>query len=102
VLACWRSVLGNDRLSFNDNVFEHGAHSVLAVQVRGMLQSRLKRDISVVLLFQHPTSAALAAALQQPSPEDLGRSEKAATQRAQQRRAAAKRPRSTVDDVSSP
>jgi amino acid adenylation domain-containing protein len=91
VLACWQAALGNDGLGADDNVFDHGAHSLLAVQVRGMLQSRLKRDIPVVLLFQHPTPMALAAALQDDIPVTDGRLKAEATRRAQGRRAAVSR-----------
>jgi hypothetical protein len=91
VLAYWQSALGNDQLGADDNVFDHGAHSVLAVQVRGLLQARLQRDIPVVLLFQHPTPAALAAALQDDMQNADQGHEATATRRAQQRRAAASR-----------
>jgi hypothetical protein len=93
VLACWQSALGNDQLRADDNVFDFGAHSVLAVQVRGLLQARLQRDIPVVLLFQHPTPAALASALQEDAPAIDKTEETAAMRRAQLRRAAAARPR---------
>ncbi len=93
VLACWRSALANHHLNAQDNVFDHGAHSVLAVQVRGQLQARLERDIPVVLLFQHPTPAGLAAALQEDAPAMDKSQETTAARRAQQRRAAAARPR---------
>ena len=99
VLTCWRSVLGTDRLRSDDNVFDHGAHSVLAVQVRGLLQSRLQRGIPVVWLFQYPTPAALAAALRQGNAEALDLPEAAAMQRAQQRRATARRRRTAVDEA---
>jgi amino acid adenylation domain-containing protein len=96
VLACWRLALGEDRLRADDNVFDYGANSVLAVQVRGMLQSALKREIPVVLLFQHLTPSTLAAALQGEILVTDGHRKSAATWRAQQRRAAASRPRSSV------
>jgi amino acid adenylation domain-containing protein len=95
VLACWQTALGTDQLGLDDNVFDHGAHSILAVGVRGMLQSRLKREIPVVLLFQYPTAAALATALQHHDPDALDLPETAAIRRAQQRRAAAGRRRNS-------
>ena len=95
VLACWQTALGTDRLGLDDNVFDNGAHSILAVRVRGMLQSRLKREIPVVLLFQYPTAAALATALQHHDPDALDLPETAAIRRAQQRRAAAGRRRNS-------
>jgi hypothetical protein len=96
VLSCWQSALGNDRLGADDNVFDHGAHSVMAVQVRGMLQSLLERDIPVVLLFQHPTSMGLAAALQDDISGTDRRSAAVATLHAQQRRAAMSRQQRSI------
>ena len=63
LLECWRAVLGDDLLQLDDNVFDHGAHSVLAVQARNMMQLRLHENIPMVLLFQFPSVAALAAEL---------------------------------------
>ena len=63
ILALWRELLGHPGLGLEQNVFEHGAHSVLAVRARARIQDLVGRDISIVLLFQHPTPAALAAAL---------------------------------------
>jgi hypothetical protein len=63
VLQLWRDVLSNNDLSASANVFEHGAHSVLVLRVRALLQERLQRPIPAVLFFQYPSVAAFTAAL---------------------------------------
>ncbi|HEU4597747.1 MAG TPA: amino acid adenylation domain-containing protein [Pyrinomonadaceae bacterium] len=90
-LEVWRKALGHGLLGPDDNVFEHGAHSVLVIQARNELQKLLKRDIPVVMLFQYPTVAALAAQLDGDvvKPSDGGEPE--VQRRASQRRDAARR-----------
>jgi amino acid adenylation domain-containing protein len=91
VLELWRRLLGHERLGPDDNVFEHGAHSVLAVQARNHLQSLLGRELPVVLLFQYPTPAALAMQLERGNPPEDDTM--TARQRASQRRAASQQAR---------
>jgi hypothetical protein len=87
VLKVWQTVLGDPALSLDDNVFDHGAHSVLVVQVRNRLRELAGSDIPVALLFQHPTPAGLAAGLDRSDAVDP--SDVAETQaRASRRRAA--------------
>jgi amino acid adenylation domain-containing protein len=86
ILKLWCDLLGHHALGPDDNVFEHGAHSMLAVQARNQLQAWLGRDIPVVMLFQCPTPAALAAALSRPEDDEPHDLEAAAQQRAAQRR----------------
>ena len=88
VLDTWQGLLADAALTLDDNVFDHGGHSVLVVQARNRLQQLLQRDIPVALLFQHPTAAGLAAELDRKDAADPA--EVAATQqRAARRRAAA-------------
>jgi len=61
MLDVWKELLGHTMISVEDNVFEHGAHSVLAIQFRNRLQVLLGREIPAVLLFQYPTVVSLAA-----------------------------------------
>jgi amino acid adenylation domain-containing protein len=70
IVSIWQSLLEHSQLSPDDNVFDHGANSVLAVQARNELQTRLAREVPVVLLFQHPTARSLALQLQPDSRED--------------------------------
>jgi amino acid adenylation domain-containing protein/non-ribosomal peptide synthase protein (TIGR01720 family) len=67
VLAVFRDVLGARALGVHDHFFEHGGHSLKAIQV----VSRVQRDLDVRLplreLFLHPTAAELAAVLKDPA-----------------------------------
>ncbi|MEP5767386.1 amino acid adenylation domain-containing protein, partial [Nisaea sp.] len=91
ILSIWHELLGHPGLGVEQNVFEHGAHSVLAVRARARIQTLLGREVSIVLLFQHPTPAALAAALE-ASAETSGKAKAASdgTDRAAKRRGAAR------------
>jgi amino acid adenylation domain-containing protein len=70
IVDMWRSLLGQKQLGPDDNVFEHGAHSMLAVQARNQLQNRLCREVPVVLLFQYPTPGSLAVYLEGEASEE--------------------------------
>src|SRR5262249_53767989 len=96
VLEVWREVLGQTRLAPDDSVFEHGAHSMLAVQACNRLRKLLERKIPVVLLFQYPTVSLLAAQLEMDGNEpgdDQQTLEHLATQRREANRKGAARRR---------
>ncbi|WP_256081504.1 type I polyketide synthase [Massilia sp. YIM B04103] len=59
----WRDLMGISPIGADDNFFELGGHSLLAIQVVSRLREALQRDLPVRILFDHPTVAALAAAL---------------------------------------
>lgn len=63
VMTIWRKVLGRPRIGMNDNFFEVGGTSLKAVQVLAMIKKDLKRDLSIVTLFEYPTVALLAGKL---------------------------------------
>jgi len=63
ILAVWLEVLGIQSASVNDNFFDLGGHSLLMVQVCSRLRERLRRDVPVMLMFQHPTIRTLAESL---------------------------------------
>ncbi|HSF39945.1 MAG TPA: amino acid adenylation domain-containing protein, partial [Thermoanaerobaculia bacterium] len=64
VAEAWQQVLGLDRAGRHDNFFDLGGSSMLAIQVHHKLQRSLGVEVSLVDLFEHPTIARLAAALQ--------------------------------------
>jgi acyl carrier protein len=63
IASLFQEVLEVDAVGLHDNFFDLGANSLLLVQVHRRLRERLKRDIPVVRLFQHPTVATLAQEL---------------------------------------
>jgi long-subunit acyl-CoA synthetase (AMP-forming) len=72
IAEAWREVLGVERVGLNDNFFELGGNSLLLAQVHGKLQQSLRRELSLVDVFDNPTINALArhlSAAEQPSSE---------------------------------
>ncbi|HEX6293282.1 MAG TPA: amino acid adenylation domain-containing protein, partial [Herpetosiphonaceae bacterium] len=59
----WQQVLGVDRIGIHDNFFGLGGDSIRSIQVRA-LAHKLGIDLSIEQLFQRPTIAALAQAVQ--------------------------------------
>jgi thioesterase domain-containing protein len=59
----WRDLLGADRVGRHDNFFDLGGHSLLAVQFVHRCREVSSLAPSLRLLFEHPTVAALAAAM---------------------------------------
>jgi acyl carrier protein len=52
--------LGVPSVGLNDNFFDLGAHSLTVAEVQAKLQSALKREISIVDLFQFSTVSSLS------------------------------------------
>jgi amino acid adenylation domain-containing protein len=68
----WSSVLARDRVGVQDNFFELGGDSLLAMLALSRVWSRLGRQVSVRLLLEEPTIAALAAKLRAMPDGGLG------------------------------
>ena len=62
--ALWRSVLGRDDVGVLDNFFERGGHSLKATQLVARIHQEMNVKIPLRLVFQRPTIAALALAIQ--------------------------------------
>lgn len=60
IAAVWQEVLRLDRVGLHDNFFELGGNSLLLVQVHTKLRAALRRDVPLVVIFEHPTVEALA------------------------------------------
>ncbi|HKT06011.1 MAG TPA: amino acid adenylation domain-containing protein, partial [Rugosimonospora sp.] len=66
VLAVWRELLGRPDLGPQDNFFDAGGHSLLALPVMLALREALGVELPVTLLFEHPTVRALTRAAATP------------------------------------
>jgi amino acid adenylation domain-containing protein len=67
IAALWRELLGVDQVGAHDNFFELGGHSLLMSELKVRLATSLKREVSMVELFQYPTVSSLASYLSRPA-----------------------------------
>ncbi len=63
ITSIWETLLGVDKIGVNDNFFEWGGNSLLAVQFAAVMKETLGDDLPIIALYQHPTIAKLAASL---------------------------------------
>ncbi|OLF16235.1 non-ribosomal peptide synthetase [Actinophytocola xanthii] len=63
VAATWTDVLGVERVGAHDNFFALGGDSILSIRVVSRLRAAFGTQISPRAVFEHPTVAALAAAV---------------------------------------
>jgi amino acid adenylation domain-containing protein len=61
----WEDVLGLSQVGVNDNFFEFGGHSLLAVRMLARVESTFGIKLPLISLFQAPTIELLAALLRQ-------------------------------------
>jgi amino acid adenylation domain-containing protein len=62
--AIWAEMLGIERISRNDNFFNLGGHSFLALRVMSEINRRLKLHLTAPTFFLHPTIEQLARAIE--------------------------------------
>lgn len=93
IAEVWRNVLKLPSVSINDNFFDIGGHSLLAVQVHRQLCTALDRKLAITDVFRFPTIKALAEFVARDS--DAGPAVGVGTDRADARRAAMGRRRVT-------
>jgi amino acid adenylation domain-containing protein len=63
VAGIWREILGCGQVGIDDNFFHLGGHSLLATQIVSRLSQALEVEIPVRMIFEAPTIAGLARAL---------------------------------------
>ena len=64
LVGIWTEVLGHQRVGIYDNFFELGGHSLLATQVLSRLRKSFQIELPLRLLFEAPTPAELAEAIE--------------------------------------
>jgi amino acid adenylation domain-containing protein len=62
----WQEVLGVEQLGVNDDFFDLGGHSMLAVRLVGRIREAFAPHCTLPMLFRNPTIEALARALARP------------------------------------
>ena len=61
--AIWAGFLGDKWVGIHDNFFDLGGHSLMAMSIVSRLRQRMFLDIPLRSLFEHPTIASLAGAI---------------------------------------
>jgi amino acid adenylation domain-containing protein len=65
VAGIWQDLLGRGHIGRDDNLFDVGAHSILAIQFSSHVYDALGLEIPLRLLFESPTVRRLGAAIQE-------------------------------------
>jgi acyl carrier protein len=61
------TLLGSDPIGVEDDFFELGGHSLQVIKLVARIRKLLQVEVAAGLVFDHPTPAALAAALREAS-----------------------------------
>jgi len=60
ITQIWEKILIQENIGIHDNLFDIGGNSLSAVKIAGRLKEAVGKNVPVVMVFQHPTVAALA------------------------------------------
>jgi surfactin family lipopeptide synthetase A len=69
--AVWQELLELEQVGVEQNFFELGGHSLLAMQVMARIRSQFEVELPVRSLFEEPTLAALATAVEKAQAQGL-------------------------------
>ena len=69
----WCGLLQIERISVHENFFALGGHSLLAMRVMQRVRQLVSRNLPLTLLFQSPTIASLALAMNRESKDGIDR-----------------------------
>jgi len=64
LLALWRQVLRRENLGITDNFFDHGGHSLLAVELLALVRRETGRQLPFAAVFEMPTVQQMASLLE--------------------------------------
>ncbi|WP_344813462.1 non-ribosomal peptide synthase/polyketide synthase, partial [Chitinophaga oryziterrae] len=67
----WQVLLGKAAIGINDNFFESGGHSLMAMQLIAAIRKQSGKEVSIRTLFQHPTIATLCQVLENQTEEAI-------------------------------
>jgi acyl carrier protein len=67
IAAIWRDILHVERVGLEDNFFDLGGTSLLAMRVHRRLETELDVELTIMDLFEYTTVSALARYLSRPS-----------------------------------
>ena len=67
IVTIWREVLGVEQVGIDDNFFEIGGNSLLAMRCRSLIGERLQRRLTMADIFGFPTVRALAGRCEPPA-----------------------------------
>jgi NAD(P)-dependent dehydrogenase (short-subunit alcohol dehydrogenase family)/acyl carrier protein len=68
----WQQLLGIDQVGVHDDFFELGGHSLLATQLISRLRDAFEVDMPLSTIFENPTVAELAVAIEKARESDAG------------------------------
>ena len=71
LVQIWEETVGVHPIGVEDNFFESGGHSLIAVQLLANVQQAFGQGLPLRTLFEYPTIAAMAKALQQIDEADV-------------------------------
>ena len=74
LVAIWREVLGVEMIGAKDNFFRLGGHSLLATRVVFAVRQAFSVDLPISAIFENPTVASLAGAVEALRDQDLSAS----------------------------
>ncbi|HJP63013.1 MAG TPA: thioesterase domain-containing protein, partial [Mucilaginibacter sp.] len=71
VADIWQAVLKLQRVGIDDNFFDIGGHSLLAVQIMTRIEKKLAKKHPIAVLFQYPTVAQLSAFIEKEDTKNI-------------------------------
>jgi acyl carrier protein len=71
VAGIWQDLLRRETIGRDDNLFDVGAHSILAIEFTSRVYDALGLEVPLRLLFESPTVRRLGAAIQELLIEQL-------------------------------